>query len=128
AISEEPVIAAPVTRAAGKTFKEQTTVAIDFAGGPKTKANVYYTVDGSQPNVQSKRYAAPISIDRSGTIKAVAVDSTGNTSSTATATYYRVPHNWTLKLASRYSTQYSGGGDSALIDGVRGTTNWSGGA
>ena len=127
AISEEPVIAAPVIRAAGKTFKEQTTVAIDFAGGPRTKANIYYTVDGSQPNAQSKRYAVPISLDRSGTIKAVAVDSTGNTSSIATATYHRVPHNWTLKLDSRYSTQYSGGGDSALIDGIRGTTNWTGG-
>src|SRR6185312_1708682 len=27
-----------------------------------------------------------------------------------------------------YSPQYTGGGDLALIDGIRGTTNWSGGA
>jgi len=127
AISEESVMAAPVIRATGKTFKEQTTVSIEFSGSPKTKANIYYTVDGSQPNAQSKKYATPISLDRSGTVKAVAVDSTGNTSSIATATYHRVPHNWTLKLGARYSTQYSGGGDSALIDGLRGTTNWSGG-
>jgi hypothetical protein len=31
-------------------------------------------------------------------------------------------------LQSNYSTQYTGGGSLTLIDGVRGTTNWSGGA
>jgi hypothetical protein len=31
-------------------------------------------------------------------------------------------------LKSKYSTHYSGGGDSALIDGIRGTKNFSGGA
>ena len=45
----------------------------------------------------------------------------------ATAKYHRIPHDWKLSLESRYSSQYTGGGDFALIDGIRGTTNWSGG-
>ena len=31
-------------------------------------------------------------------------------------------------MESKYSSQYPGGGDFALIDGIRGTMNWSGGA
>ena len=45
-----------------------------------------------------------------------------------TAKYHRIPHDWKLTLQSNYSSQYTGGGDLALIDGIRGTTNWSGGA
>jgi hypothetical protein len=44
-----------------------------------------------------------------------------------TAKYHRIPHDWKLSLESRYSSQYTGGGDFALIDGIRGTANWSGG-
>ena len=45
----------------------------------------------------------------------------------ATARYQRIPHEWTISLISKYSSQYTGGGDLALIDGIRGTANWSGG-
>ena len=45
-----------------------------------------------------------------------------------TAKYHRIPHDWKITLQSNYSSQYTGGGDFALIDGIRGTTNWSGGA
>ncbi len=31
-------------------------------------------------------------------------------------------------MQSNYSSQYTGGGDFALIDGIRGTANWSGGS
>ena len=44
-----------------------------------------------------------------------------------TAKYHRIPHDWTSSLHSSYSSQYTGGGDFALIDGIRGTANWSGG-
>ena len=36
-------------------------------------------------------------------------------------------HDWKIALETRYSPQYTGGGDFALIDGIRGTENWSGG-
>ena len=44
------------------------------------------------------------------------------------ATFRKMPHNWSLTLNSKYSNQYRGGGDDALIDGIRGTTNFTGGA
>ena len=60
-------------------------------------------------------------------VKAIAIDRSGEESLVATANYHRVPHDWTIILASKYSSQYNGGGDLALIDGIRGTSNWSGG-
>ena len=44
------------------------------------------------------------------------------------ATFLKMPHNWNLASNTKYSSQYSGGGDQALIDGIRGTTNFSSGA
>jgi hypothetical protein len=61
------------------------------------------------------------------TVKAIALNGTRK-SRVATAKFQRIPHDWKLTLLSKYSSQYTGGGDFALIDGIRGTTNWSGGA
>jgi F5/8 type C domain len=60
-------------------------------------------------------------------VKALAVAADGRRSQVVTAKYHRIPHDWTITLESSYSSQYTGGGDFALIDGIRGTTNWSGG-
>jgi hypothetical protein len=128
AITGPSVLAAPVLRAASKTFKDRAEIAIDIAKNAGARTNIYYTIDSSQPTVRSKKYVAPFSIQRSGTVKAVAIDRSGNSSSIVTAVYLQIPHNWILRLDSKYSNQYSGGGDSALMDGIRGTTNWTGGA
>ena len=37
-------------------------------------AAIYYTTDGSDPTVESKRYADPISVEQGDTVKAVAID------------------------------------------------------
>ena len=127
------IVPVPVIRAAGKTFKERLEISMQ-AGSEreKTRLNIHYTTDGSEPGVQSPVFTKPFFIDRSTTIKALAIDidiaSASRRSLVATARYHNIPHNWTINLASKYSSQYTGGGDSALIDGIRGTTNWSGGA
>ena len=60
-------------------------------------------------------------------VEALAIAADGRRSLVATAKYHRIPHDWKITLQSNYSSQYTGGGDFALIDGIRGTTNWSGG-
>jgi len=60
-------------------------------------------------------------------VKAVAIAADGTRSQVVTAKYHRIPHDWKITLESRYSSQYTGGGDFGLIDGIRGTANWSGG-
>ena len=43
------------------------------------------------------------------------------------STYRKKPNDWTVKIISPYSTQYTGGGDNAIVDGIRGTTNFASG-
>lgn len=49
--------------------------------------NIYYTTDGTIPNKTSTIYAAPITVDKDMTIKAVAYDKAGNRSSVLQAIY-----------------------------------------
>ena len=42
--------------------------------------------------------------------------------------FRRIPHDWNITLLTRYSSQYPAAGDSTVIDGLRGTINWTSGA
>ncbi|HVQ38210.1 MAG TPA: GH92 family glycosyl hydrolase [Pyrinomonadaceae bacterium] len=142
-IDGKQIVPVPVIGAAGKTFKDRMTITIqdNSAQGSSVQGSsptvkegssfgrptIHYTTDGSQPGPGSPVYTKPFLIDHSITIKAVAVSSDGRRSLVATASYHRIPHNWIIGLNSKYSSQYTGGGDFALIDGIRGTANWSGG-
>ena len=114
----------PVIKTAGKTFRDRQQIELQTL----TPSSVYYTTDGSEPTARSTHFLKPFVIDRDTTIKAVAIDRRGNHSFVVTGNFRRMPHDWAITLQSSYSSQYPGGGDSALIDGIRGTTNWSGGA
>jgi hypothetical protein len=137
-IEDNQIVPVPVIRAAGQTFRDQLEITIQASsnrgssltvkGDPdRQTSRIHYTTDGSEPGPQSTLFTKPFFIDRSATIKAMAVDSQGK-SLVATARYHRIPHSWTINLISKYSSQYTGGGDFGLIDGIRGTANWSGGA
>ena len=115
----------PVIKTASKTFRKTLQVSIQSL---QRGATLYYTTDGSEPASRSTRFLKPFVIDHDTTIKAIAIDRHGNHSFVVTGNYHRIPHDWTITLLSKYSSQYPGGGDSALIDGIRGTANWSGGA
>jgi predicted alpha-1,2-mannosidase len=123
-IAGSQIVPVPVVRAPGKVFKDQLRVELQDLG----RANsLYYTTEGSEPTSQSTRFVKPFMIDRDTTVKAVAIDARGNRSSVVTATFHRLPHDWKLSLLSDYSPQYTGGGNTALVDGLRGTTNWTSG-
>ena len=117
------IVPVPIIKSSGQTFK--TNLQIDMRSDADA---VYFTTDGAEPTSRSPRFTTPFTIDKSTTIKAVAVDESGRQSRVATAKFHRIPHDWKLTLLSKYSSQYPGGGDFAVIDGIRGTTNWSGGA
>ncbi len=120
-IAGREIVPVPVIKAAGKTFRGRQEISLTGSG------ELYYTTDGSEPSVNSQRFTKPFFIDADATVKAVAIAG-GNRSLVVTASYHRIPHDWKITLLSTYSSQYTGGGDLALIDGIRGTTNWTGGA
>jgi hypothetical protein len=124
-ITGTKIVPVPVIKATGKTFKDGQEV--DLSGLNK-ELTLRYTTDGAEPGSQSPRFSRPFSLARTTTVKAIAIDAAGRKSQVVTAQYIRIPHDWSLTLLSKYSNQYPGGGDLALIDGIRGTKNWSGGA
>ncbi len=117
------LVPVPVIKAPAQTFRDRLAISLV----PISGKTVHYTLDGSEPDSKSRGFTKPFVIDGNVTVKALAIAAGGMRSLVATAKFHRIPHDWKITLASKYSSQYTGGGDFALIDGIRGTTNWSGG-
>ena len=64
------------------TAAQNVTIACATAG-----ADIYYTLDGSNPTASSTKYTGPIAVSTTTTIKAIAVKSGMNNSAIATAAY-----------------------------------------
>lgn len=82
---------------------------------------LHYTVDGSVPTVNSPRYTAPIKVDRTTTLSAIAVAEGRNPSAVLTTKYYQAYQPVGARYLTPYSPKYPGAGDNTLIDGQRGT-------
>jgi len=124
-IGGQEIVPVPVIKAAGPTFRDQLEVNLIGLSQPVT---LHYTLDGSEPDFHSPEFTKPLVLDNDATVKALAIAADGRRSQIAVARFHRIPHDWKISLQSEYSSQYTGGGNFALIDGIRGTTNWSGGA
>ena len=124
-ITAPEIVPVPLIKAAGQTFRGQTRIEIASLDGKPVE--LFYTTDGSEPSAKSQRFTEPFFIAADATVKALAIAADGRRSQVVTAKYHRIPHDWKITYESRYSSQYTGGGDFGLIDGIRGTANWSGG-
>lgn len=109
---------------AERTFAENTTVRLATV---TADASIFYTTDGSAPTKFSKLYTRPFAIAESTTVKAIAVGASGTASFPVESVLTKRPHDWTVTVVSGYSTQYTGGGDNAIVDGIRGTVNFASG-
>lgn len=115
------IVANPTIAGGPVPFKLNKQVKISSS---QKNVPIYYTLDGSEPGTNSKKYVTPLSINKSLVIKAIAIDGKGNKSFVTTATYQKLQHNWSVKLSTPFEQQYDGGGADGLIDEIRGTTNW----
>jgi predicted alpha-1,2-mannosidase len=123
-LTGQQLVPVPVVESSGKTFNGRTRVS--FRSDKDVK--LYYTMDGREPDQTTTRFQGPFLIDKTSTLKFRAYNKSGEASQIGVAHFLKLQNNWKLTLLSKYSAQYSGGGDQALIDGVRGTTNFSSGA
>lgn len=86
------------------------------------RGEVYYTIDGSQPTLQSKKYAVPVRIGNSTVLKAVTVVN-GKVMSAVPAPQAFVMHKAVGKpvtYINPVSRYYPADGLNTLTDGVRG--------
>ena len=84
---------------------------------------IRYTFDGSAPTAASPLFTAPLEIDSSATIRAAAFHGADRLGAISTETMVRHLASFIpVKYEFPYE-EYTGGGDCALTDGLRGT-NW----
>lgn len=113
---------APAIEAA-RVFEGETMVNIKPLN-PKDRI-FYMTMDEGDANVRKRfiPFKKPFKINKTTNISAYA-ERNGQKSSISTGVFHLKPNRWTVDIKSRYSPQYSAGGDLALIDGIHGEANW----
>jgi predicted alpha-1,2-mannosidase len=134
--------AAPTLLRAPMTFRDSFIVELT----PESRLQVVrYTLDGRKPSLKDPifprsglinsyaTYAKNGLTDREGivirnscTLSFAAFD--GNSgdmvSPVSTAKFFKIPHNYTIQIQSKYNPQYTAGGDEGIIDGLFADENW----
>ena len=121
-ITDNKIVLNPVIDGGAISFKNTKTIKI---GSAQKDVNYFYTIDGSDPTITSKKFVTPVIIKESIIIKAIAVNTKSEASFITTAMYKKALNNWTVKLNTAYEQQYDAGGAEGLIDDIQGTTNWA---
>ncbi|MGZ3777450.1 MAG: GH92 family glycosyl hydrolase, partial [Mucilaginibacter sp.] len=119
-ITDSLIVSTPYFLNAPPTFKKPFDLGIKSFD---QDANIYYTVDGSNPTTASSIYAKPISISSNTTVKAIAVKN-GKTSFVDSGTFVKIRDDIKLTLLTKYLSNYPAEGDESLIDGLRGKVSW----
>ena len=119
AIGDVPVVPAPV--AEGTTpFREPTPVVLR---APDSADVLHYALDGRDVDSSARIYASPLRWTDTGTIRFRARRGT-EWSPLVETTLRRIDPIRKLVLESPFSSQYPAGGGDALIDGIRGGTDF----
>lgn len=127
-ITDFKILPVPFIASGERTFFQSTDIVM---GSLTSDADIHYTLDGTDPTVQSPVYKQPIRLNRSATVKALVAKAGWDPSLVITARFTKISHNRKIELNTTYSSQYSAGGDMALIDTIRGlddfrTGTWQG--
>jgi predicted alpha-1,2-mannosidase len=121
-IKDFQILLSPIIQTASRTFNDSILVKIYTNG--KEAVDFRYTLDGSTPSKTSILYKEPFYIKETCVIKAVSYSKEGEKSVITEAHFSKLPKNVFVTLAHTYDPQYTAGGPSGLVDGIRGTTNW----
>jgi hexosaminidase len=91
--------------------------------------DMYYTLDGTEPATKSTKYTTPINVNKSSILKIVLYRGNKKVGYTTERKYaISKSQNKNVELTYPYSERFTGGGDHALTDGVRGTSNYRDGS
>lgn len=119
-IDEQKIVAVPYVDKGERTFTDETTIALKSWD---EDAHIYYTLDGSEVDTNSKLYKGEFKITNSKVLKA-ATFKNGVQSKMITATFTKIPRGRSIELFTEYGSHYSAGGDKALIDHLKGARNY----
>lgn len=120
---EQTEISMPQISATSEIFYEPIDI---FISCETPNAKVRYTLDGSEPNFNSYLYKEPIKINNTTTLKTFAyLDE--NIFSSVTTLHFTKSKFPPANYKWNFNYRYSGGGEMALTDGRKGTTNFQNG-
>jgi hypothetical protein len=103
-------MAAPLIDAAGRTFLDSLVVSLRCI----TPGPLHYRINDGAEQV----YEGPFVLRESATVTARQGEAL------VSGRFLRTPGGRTVALQSRYAAQYAAGGDGALVDGLRGGTDF----
>ncbi len=110
---------APIFIYESSTFKDSITISFELFKNNgnywETDNQIYYTIDGSNPDYGSIKYDGPFTIFNSTIIKAFR-----GGEQVSTAVFTKLSHNYKINYLTKYNSQYTAGGETALIDGMHG--------
>ncbi len=122
--STKQIVVVPYIEASGKTFSDSMEIRL---ATPTVDAKMYFTLDGTLPTTSSSIYQYPVWLNKTTTVKAIAVKEGMIDSRLMNAVFTQFKPVGTLVLHTKYDAQYTAGGDNALIDGIRGGTDFRNG-
>jgi beta-galactosidase len=90
-----------------------------------TSSSIFYTIDGSEPAMNSMLFKTDLALIQTVQIAARAFKK-GNPSDFVSRFefYPSISTGKKIKIASMHSPRYPGGGESALVDGIKGSLNF----
>jgi alpha-L-fucosidase len=100
-------------------FEESMEVII---GSNSKRSKIFYTLDGSIPTEKSLQYKDKINLTETTTVKAIAISLDGKKSLPKQVTYNKAKYD--VLFNSTFNDKYTGGGKLALVDGVKGSSNF----
>ncbi|GAB4427013.1 MAG: hypothetical protein OHK0039_45160 [Bacteroidia bacterium] len=121
-LAAAPVIGKGARRGeASYLFATEASVVIE---SDQPGAVIHYSLDGSEPGLESPRYTGPLVLRQGAQVRALAFVPGMLPSETATATFRQSRYE-DLLLAQLPSARYPGGGALGLVDGQRGSTDYN---
>ncbi|GAB4293501.1 MAG: hypothetical protein Kow0098_14420 [Ignavibacteriaceae bacterium] len=121
----DEMLTVPLLEYDSQVFSESMVISIIPA---EDSVDIYYTLDGSDPNRQSLKYYYPVMISESVNMKVKAYKEGKGESPVVEAVFIRIPYERGIMINLPYSPRYPAGGDLALIDMIRGTESFYTGA
>ncbi len=91
-------------------------------------ARIHYTLDGSEPGLESPVFAGPLVLSRTTEVRAFASADGMERSRAVTSRFRRISGDVGVELISPFDPMYSAGGEGALVDGIRGGDDFRTGA
>ncbi|MCC8071401.1 MAG: glycoside hydrolase family 20 protein [Bacteroidales bacterium] len=113
----------------GSLTPNPETNAIEAVLTTVDNAPIYYTLDGSEPTASSALYTEPITLDKSATIKAIALREGGRPSTVyVDSVSFNKATSHPIELRNQPPSRYSADGPQTLVDGKFGPNGYSNGS